>query len=155
MKSLSFILLLTSLTLDRTDAWFGFGGSNSNNINEYYCDAPCVPGDESIMSPKEHGTSHTPVQSDLRWRCDQKTADRICNYNRHWAEVSGYWETTTFLSDIDIDTKSTDPVTFYDSNTGKVLFTAPVGRSWQDFLEESRHHGWPSFRDQEVRQYLA
>jgi hypothetical protein len=40
---------------------------------------------------------------------------------------------------------------FYDSNSGKLLFTAPVDRSWDDFLEESRHHGWPSFRDQEVR----
>ena len=39
---------------------------------------------------------------------------------------------------------------FYDSNTGKLLFTAPIGRSWEDFLAESRHHGWPSFRDQEV-----
>ena len=39
---------------------------------------------------------------------------------------------------------------FYDSNTGKLLFTAPIGRSWDDFLDESRHHGWPSFRDDEV-----
>ena len=26
----------------------------------------------------------------------------------------------------------------------------PVGRSWQDFYEESTHHGWPSFRDEET-----
>ena len=30
------------------------------------------------------------------------------------------------------------------------LFQVPVGRSWQDFLDESRQHGWPSFRDAEV-----
>jgi len=41
-------------------------------------------------------------------------------------------------------------MTFYDSNTGKPLFEAPVGRTWQEFIDESRHHGWPSFRDEEV-----
>jgi hypothetical protein len=51
------------------------------------CSPPCISGDESIMSPKEHGTSHTPVQSNLRWDCDGKLADRICNFNRHYAEV--------------------------------------------------------------------
>ena len=40
--------------------------------------------------------------------------------------------------------------TYYDSVTGKPLFIAPRGRSMEDFLEESRHHGWPSFRDEEV-----
>ena len=64
----------------------------------------------------------------------------------HYAEFSGYWETTSFLSEID----RSKPVHFYDSNTGKLLFTAPIGRSWDDFLDESKHHGWPSFRDQEV-----
>jgi hypothetical protein len=38
------------------------------------------------MSPKAHGTSSTPVQKDLRWGCDYDTADRICNFNRHYAE---------------------------------------------------------------------
>jgi len=41
-------------------------------------------------------------------------------------------------------------VTFYDSNTGKQLYKAPIGRTWQDFIDESRNHGWPSFRDEEV-----
>merc|ERR1712054_693603 len=38
----------------------------------------------------------------------------------------------------------------YDSNTGKPLFVAPRGRSWEDFVKETRVHGWPSFRDEEV-----
>jgi hypothetical protein len=42
-------------------------------------------GDESIMSDKKHGTSDVPVQDDLRWGCDKETADRICNFNRHYA----------------------------------------------------------------------
>jgi len=41
-------------------------------------------------------------------------------------------------------------VTYYDSVTGKPVFVAPRGRTWAEFLEESRDHGWPSFRDQEV-----
>lgn len=43
-----------------------------------------------------------------------------------------------------------DVIHFYDSNTGKLLYTAPQERSMEEFLAESRAHGWPSFRDQEV-----
>jgi hypothetical protein len=39
---------------------------------------------------------------------------------------------------------------FYDSVTGVLLFEAAVGRSHGDFDQESRRHGWPSFRDDEV-----
>ncbi len=42
------------------------------------------------------------------------------------------------------------PITFYDSNTGKPLFIAPKGRTFDDFINESSEHGWPSFRDEEV-----
>ena len=42
------------------------------------------------------------------------------------------------------------PVTFYDSVSGKPLFKAPVNRSVDEFINESKVHGWPSFRDQEV-----
>ena len=41
-------------------------------------------------------------------------------------------------------------ITFYDSVTGKPLFIAPRGRSFEDFRKESKSHGWPSFRDNEV-----
>ena len=112
----------------------------------YPCEEPCRPGNESIMAQKAHGTSNTPVQSELRWNCDWNTADRICNFNRRFAEYAGYWQTTTFLSEID----QTTTTKFYDSNTGKLLFTAPINRSWDEFIEESKHHGWPSFRDDEV-----
>ena len=37
-----------------------------------------------------------------------------------------------------------------DSNTGKLLFTGPKDRSWNEFVRESQVHGWPSFRDSEV-----
>jgi len=106
-----------------------------------------VMGDESIMSKKEHGTSHTPVQENLRYNCDNKIADRICNFNRHYAEHAGYFLLTTWLSEID---KSDTSTTYYDSNSGKPLFQAPVGRTFAEFLAESKAHGWPSFRDEEV-----
>jgi hypothetical protein len=41
-------------------------------------------------------------------------------------------------------------IIFYDSVTGKPLFVAPRGRSFEEFRKESVAHGWPSFRDEEV-----
>jgi hypothetical protein len=59
--------------------------------------------DESVMNPKAHGTCENPVMKKLRWGCDYNTADRICCYNRHYAEHSGYWETTKFLEEVNTD----------------------------------------------------
>jgi len=106
-----------------------------------------VYGSDSIMSNKAHGTSEFPVQDDLRYGVSQKVADRICSYNRHFAENGGYFTSTEFEKTV----RSADgPLTFYDSVTGQPLFVAPVGRSAEDFIGESQVHGWPSFRDEEV-----
>eukprot|EP00591_Stephanopyxis_turris_P011002 CAMPEP_0195513482 /NCGR_PEP_ID=MMETSP0794_2-20130614/5126_1 /TAXON_ID=515487 /ORGANISM="Stephanopyxis turris, Strain CCMP 815" /LENGTH=206 /DNA_ID=CAMNT_0040641501 /DNA_START=42 /DNA_END=662 /DNA_ORIENTATION=- len=105
-----------------------------------------IKGGEEIMSQKAHGTSEKPVQKDLLWGCDNETADRICNFNRHYAEHAGYWQTTKYLEEVDMS----QPTKYYDSVTGKLLFTAPVGRSMEAYLKESASHGWPSFRDEEV-----
>jgi peptide methionine sulfoxide reductase MsrB len=105
-------------------------------------------GDETIMSPKAHGTSETAVQSDLEYKVNQRMADQICNYNRHFAEPAGYFKSTNW-EDVVLSSDN-KPVTFYDSVTGKPLFVAPVGRSAEDLVQESRVHGWPSFRDAEV-----
>lgn len=108
---------------------------------------PAVMGEESIMSKKAHGTSATPVQENLRWECDNSLADRICNYNRHYAEHSGYYKgRNQFLTECNLG----EEITYYDSNTGKPLFYAPRGRTMEEFLKESSAHGWPSFRDEEV-----
>ena len=113
--------------------------------------SPCVMGSESIMSRKAHGTSMHPVQSNLRWGADFETADRICNFNRHYAEHAGYWEgkrsSASFLKE---EGEASGEITFYDSNTGKPLFIAPRGRTFKEFVIESKAHGWPSFRDEEV-----
>ena len=50
---------------------------------------PVVMGTEEMMSQKEFGTSAVPCQKNLRWMCDEQVADRICNYNRHYAEYGG------------------------------------------------------------------
>eukprot|EP00545_Synedropsis_sp_CCMP1620_P007672 CAMPEP_0119015428 /NCGR_PEP_ID=MMETSP1176-20130426/10995_1 /TAXON_ID=265551 /ORGANISM="Synedropsis recta cf, Strain CCMP1620" /LENGTH=219 /DNA_ID=CAMNT_0006968719 /DNA_START=156 /DNA_END=812 /DNA_ORIENTATION=+ len=127
---------------------FAFLSSASTNTQ---CSSPCVPGDASIMSKKEHGTSHVAAQSNLRWGCDQEPADRICNFNRRYAEHAGYFrQDTSFLANTQ-DTVSTDnPLEFFDTNTGKLLFTTPKDRSYTEFIAESKTHGWPSFRDTEV-----
>ena len=106
------------------------------------------------MKPKFHGTCPGPVQSNLRFGCDESTADRICCFNRHYAEHSGYAfnPRLTWVSEI---TKHNEahggkPFSYYDSVTGKSLFRAPIGRSLGEFIKESDAHGWPSFRDEEV-----
>jgi len=148
-SSAGILLALGKLLASVTFASILLGALVPANGNQ--CGPPCVPGDEEIMSPKEHGTSSVPVMKKLRWKCSWKEADRICNYNRHYVENSGYWETTTFLHETKDARSKGQPIEFYDSNTGRLLFTAPVGRSWNAFIAESKNHGWPSFRDEEVR----
>ena len=48
-----------------------------------------IRGSEEIMKKKLHGSSDSPVQSNLKYGCDVALADRICNYNRRFAEHAG------------------------------------------------------------------
>jgi len=123
------------------------GRSNMGSIMNRTYGAPVVMGDESIMKKKAHGTTENPPMKPLRWDVNYETADNICCYNRHFAEHSGYFaRIAPYLKDL----KSEDKIEYYDSVSGKVLFTAPVGRTMAQFLQESQKHGWPSFRDDEV-----
>ena len=116
-------------------------GSTAAKNSEYP-----VYAEESVMSKKAHGTSEKPVQKNLRWKCDYDTADRICNFNRHYAEFAGYWTQTDFLKYVKENYKEGDePIKFFDSVTGKLLFQAPVGRSMEAFLKESASHGWRKY----------
>jgi hypothetical protein len=138
----------SSTTLAFFDKLFSTSGDATTSTKKYP-----VMASEELMNPKKHGTSDQPVMNNLRWNCDYDTADRICNFNRHYAEYAGYWQTTDFLKAVKdgVDgTDETNPIQFYDSVTGKLLFRAPIGRSMQDFIKESASHGWPSFRDDEV-----
>ena len=75
--------------------------ARTSNMSSKKYPPPAVMGTEDIMKPKQYGTSAVPCQKDLRWGCDYDTANRICNYNRHYAEHSGYFEKTTFRKECD------------------------------------------------------
>jgi peptide methionine sulfoxide reductase MsrB len=88
------------------------------------------------------------------WRfCWLNSSFSICSHDiaflliSHFAEAGGYFQSTNFENTV-LEAKG--PVTFYDSVTGKPLFVAPVNRSPEEFIQESKVHGWPSFRDDEV-----
>jgi peptide methionine sulfoxide reductase MsrB len=104
-----------------------------------------------VSSTAATSSTNITVQQNLRWNVNRKTADRICNFNRHYAEQSGYLtRCPEFLEACKQAEKTNSTITFYDSNTGKPLFEAPKNRTMQEFLAESKQHGWPSFRDAEV-----
>lgn len=114
--------------------------------------SPIRFGDEDIMSPKAHGTTQTPVQESLKFGVSNKLADKICCYNRHFAENSFSFTKSTWEDELRqaVADNGGKPMTFYDSVTGKPLFMAPIGRSVDTLIDESYKHGWPSFRDAEV-----
>jgi peptide methionine sulfoxide reductase MsrB len=85
----------------------------------------------------------------LSYRYFLSSCKNCSNFNRHYAEYAGYWTTTEFLKAVR-EGKESAPVQFYDSVTGNLLFTAPVGRTMEEFIVESQKHGWPSFRDEET-----
>ena len=105
-------------------------------------------GDESLMTEKAHGTTDKAVQESLRWNVDRAKADFICCYNRDDDEGKSYAFTEGISWEEELRTKG--ELTYYDSVTGKPLFVGPRGRTVEEFLEESKKHGWPSFRDEEV-----
>ena len=103
-----------------------------------------------MMSKKAHGTTENAPAKDLRFGCDLETTDRVCAFNRHYAEHSGYsfQAPRTWLKHL--AEVGDSEVTYYCPFTGKPLFVAPKGRTQKEFIEESAAHGWPSFRDAEV-----
>jgi len=79
---------------------------------------------------------------------DYEMADRICCHNHHYAEPKGYLNEPQVAI---FDKLNPDEETiFYDVVCGLPLFIAPRGRSFADFQAESLHHGWPSFRPEEM-----
>ena len=44
---------------------------------------------DDVMDDKEHGTAPHPVQTNLLYGVDRTMADRICCFNRHFAEPHG------------------------------------------------------------------
>lgn len=96
------------------------------------------------MSKKAHGTCPNQPVKDLLYGVDREVTDRICCFNRHYAEYAGYFKQLDSIKDAE------GPTTYYDPITQLPLFQAPINRSFAQFLQESTEHGWPSFRDDEV-----
>lgn len=111
---------------------------------------PIVMGNEKLMKKKAHGSTDKPVQENLRWNVSRKKADKICSFNRHYAENSQYFVNSKVTWLKEMKEKGDEPTKYYDSVSGKHLYTAPIGRTFDQFLKESKKHGWPSFRDAEV-----
>lgn len=108
-----------------------------------------IRGGESLLDKKAHGTCIAGVQQPLRWDVPSDLADDLCCFSRNANETFGFWE--QFLPAFErTPAGKLVRITFYDSVTGKPVFRAPVGRSWQDFLSESKACGRLSFRDSEV-----
>lgn len=74
----------------------GMFGSEKKDLTSPY---PVI-GEDSLMSPKNHGTCTRPVMNELRWNVNYAEADKICCFNRHYAEYSGYWFSTNFLKEV-------------------------------------------------------
>jgi hypothetical protein len=64
-----------------------------------------------LRSQKAHGTCEHPVMNDLRFGCDKSMADRVCCFNRHYAEHAGYWKETNFLKEVMWQMTSNNSVT--------------------------------------------
>ena len=97
------------------------------------------------------GNCINPVKKDLKWGTadDWDMAEHICCHNTQFAEPSGYFATENLFSQLRQE-KTGSTITFYDSVCGLPLFEAPIGRSMAAFEQESEHHGWPSFRPEEI-----
>jgi peptide methionine sulfoxide reductase MsrB len=103
----------------------GCGGGSHGAGSDPHClqEEPLLYGAESLRAGHEY----------------------VCCNNERWAEPSGSADRTTLYED------AQDTTTFYDAQCGVPLFKLGT-RSRADWEQESRAHGWPSFRDDEVVQ---
>jgi peptide methionine sulfoxide reductase MsrB len=106
---------------------------------------------ESYSSSNDQCFGYTPmpsVSTYLGATLNYQTSERICCNNHRFAEYAGY------LAAPEVDLFSrldpTKETIFYDSVCGLPLFIAPRGRTFEEFKKESLHHGWPSFRPEEM-----
>jgi hypothetical protein len=107
-------------------------------------------GSETMMSEKDFGSCAKAPMAPLRWDASVEMAERLCCKNRLGREPEGYWEKSTNLLGYVADMPNGVSLTFRDSITGKPLFIAPKGRTWESWLRESNSDGRPTFRDKEV-----
>lgn len=99
-----------------------------------------------------HSTDSSCIQNeDLNFNIASKWKSEygwVCCANSIAAEPSDWWKTNSDLIEIAQDANTT--VKFYDVSCGKLLYEAPVSRTMAEFIKESKEHGWPSFRKDEI-----
>jgi len=100
----------------------------------------------SMRSDSSFGACGAPVSEPLRWDADAETANRICCDNHLYAETKYSWEDTTIPTSMHPGSN----VTFYDVFSHSHLFTAPVDRTYDQFIALSTSQGWPAFRPAEA-----
>ena len=81
---------------------------------------------------------------------DELLSEAICcdTAYRNYAEPNGFYK----FPDISLFRKvnSSGVTIFYDVVCGIPLFQAPIDRSFEEWESETKSHGWPSFRTQEM-----
>jgi len=111
---------------------------------------------KSVKGPEAY-TCNGPIQDNLRWGMSSKNftfdgdellTEAICCDSNY----AGYAEPAGLFTQLGLfDTLNPNGInTFYDPVSGKPLFAAPQGRTFEEWKAESVEHGWPSFRDAEV-----
>lgn len=132
-------------------------------------DLPVMVGSSvSEMSQSFHNSSSinglnlSAVQSDLRFGCDRKLAQKYCFHDEAVRYDSGEADKaddfcfeiqSSLEDDAQEEVEQKGRIKFYDSSSGKCLFLVPkesVHRTFQDFMTESLDQGHLSFRDYEV-----
>ena len=126
---------------------FGFGGFFTLCATAWLLSTPSGIFENEVQSGYGMCVAQPSVfAKPLRWESDPAVADHICCNNEKYAEYFGYWRTVPYPMTL----PKGETITFYDVATNKPLFRAPIGRTYSEFITESTHHGWPSFRDEEV-----
>ena len=110
---------------------------------------PIAVGSAAASSKQCFGYTPMPsVSSYLGASLSYTTSNKICCNNHRFAEYSGYLEApeVNLFGRLNPENETI----FYDSVCGIPLFIAPRGRTFEEFKMESLHHGWPSFRPEEI-----
>lgn len=81
---------------------------------------------------------------------DESLSSAICCNSNYagYAEPRGLYAEHRLFAKLDRSGVNS----FYDVSCGVEVFRAPVGRSFKEFQEDTKEHGWPSFRGDEIIQ---
>merc|ERR1719499_2111964 len=79
--------------------------------------------------------------SKLNWAGDESMTQAICCDSTYagLAEPRGLFDGLKLFDNLDPNGENT----FYDPVSGKALFVAPKGRSFEQWKNETAEHGWP------------